>query len=521
MPTANRRMWVALAIRYFQSQDYANKELVILDDGADGVADLVPDDPQVRYVRVTRRVSLGAKRNQCVEASRGHFIMHWDDDDWMASHRISYQIDSLLRADAEVCGLRRMLFYELATGRTWLYQYPSNQRPWLAGGSLLYTRDFWRRAPFPDIQVASDTRFIYNQPLERAVALDDYNFYVAMIHPGNTSPKNHRGSYWSHWEGDIRAVIGEEFRFYNPQPKPVADAAPARLNAAARTSARRRANRNAPVGVGVANEVGATGTTREREFETQKLPAVRDDALRARPLVSCIVTTRDRPSFVRQAIRCFLRQTYEKAELIVVDDGARSVAALCAGLYRVRHVRLGEPASAAQKLNAGIAHARGEIVQRFDEGDYYHPDFLLHAARNFDSGEHALATWESHLVLLPGESRVRVSSSSDGLAGATLSLRREFWQRSNFSDDADGRARIDADSGTRIVKAHAPEMYIEARHAPLQISSNAKSNGPSNSQSNGQSDAHLAELPIYHRPLDELVEPIDLAFYQSLAKEVL
>lgn len=514
MPTANRRSWVARAIKYFQTQDYPNKELVILDDGADSVADLVPDDPQMHYVRVTRKVTLGAKRNQCVEASRGDLIMHWDDDDWMASHRISYQIESLLREDAEVCGLRRMLFYELATGRTWLYQYPPNQRPWLAGGSLLYTRDFWRRAPFPEIQVASDTRFIYNQKLERAVVLDDYNFYVAMIHPGNTSPKNHRGSYWSPWEGDIRAVIGEDFPFYNPQRRPDVAAAPARVTRAARTTARRHAGTSRTVGVAVAGDAEATKAASEHAVESQKLSAVRYDDLHARPLVSCILTTRDRPGFVRQAIRCFLRQAYENAELIVVDDGALSVAALCAGLYRVRYVRLGEPASVAQKLNTGIAHARGEIVQRFNEGDYYHPDFLLRAALHFDptgEGQPALVAWERHLVLLHGESHVRLSSS-DGFADATLSLRRRFWEGANFCDAPGGRACIDADFDARIVKVRAPEMYIEARHAPRPFSQNG--------QSKNQSSEQLAELPVYHRPLAELVEPIDLAFYQSLAKEV-
>ena len=53
MPTADRRLFVPLAIRNFQSQDYTNKELVIVDDGADCVADLVPEDPQIRYVRLS------------------------------------------------------------------------------------------------------------------------------------------------------------------------------------------------------------------------------------------------------------------------------------------------------------------------------------------------------------------------------------------------------------------------------------------------------------------------------------
>lgn len=214
MPTADRRSFVPRAIHYFQSQDYENKELVIVDDGKDSVADLVPDDPQIRYVRLSGKRSLGAKRNECVEACRSDLIMHWDDDDWMASHRISYQVEALIHADAEVCGLHRMIFYNLNGDEAWLYQYPDNKCPWLAGGSLLYTRDFWRRSPFPNIQVASDTRFVWDRPMDRRVALDDYRFYVAMAHATNTSTKDFRGSYWTRYTDNLESLMGEDLSFY-------------------------------------------------------------------------------------------------------------------------------------------------------------------------------------------------------------------------------------------------------------------------------------------------------------------
>lgn len=38
MPTANRRHFVPEAIRLFLAQDYAEKELIILDDGEHSVA---------------------------------------------------------------------------------------------------------------------------------------------------------------------------------------------------------------------------------------------------------------------------------------------------------------------------------------------------------------------------------------------------------------------------------------------------------------------------------------------------
>src|SRR5512142_2180234 len=97
MPTYNRRLFAPRAIEYFLRQDYANKELIIVDDGTDAVGDLVPNDPQIRYIRLDEHRLLGEKRNLCVEAARGDLIMHWDDDDWCASHRISYQVGELLR----------------------------------------------------------------------------------------------------------------------------------------------------------------------------------------------------------------------------------------------------------------------------------------------------------------------------------------------------------------------------------------------------------------------------------------
>src|SRR5215510_7968959 len=213
MPTADRRVFVPQSIRYFQSQDYSNTELVIVDDGNESVADLVPADPRIRYLRLSGRRSLGAKRNECVEACRGDLIMHWDDDDWMAPYRITYQVEELLREDAEVCGLERMLFYHLDRDEVWLYQYPNHQCPWLAGGSLLYTRDFWRRSPFPNIQVASDTRFVWDRPLQRRVALSDCQFYVAMIHGHNTSPKVLTSPYWTRYDADLKSFMGEDVSF--------------------------------------------------------------------------------------------------------------------------------------------------------------------------------------------------------------------------------------------------------------------------------------------------------------------
>lgn len=214
MPTADRRRFVPLAIQNFLQQDYPNRELVILDDGKDSVADLSPADGRVKYIRMPHRQTVGAKRNQCIRASQGDLIVHWDDDDWVAPHRIRYQVEAMVREGAEVCGLRQMLFHDLSTSKTWLYTYPPNLRTWLVGGSLLYTRTFWQRSPFPDVQVGEDARFLWRQQNWKLAVLPDYRFYVAMIHSANTSPKNCGDSYWSQWPEDPRSIMGDVFDLY-------------------------------------------------------------------------------------------------------------------------------------------------------------------------------------------------------------------------------------------------------------------------------------------------------------------
>ena len=110
MPTYNRREFVSQAIHYFLRQDYPNKELIIIDDGTDIISDLVPDNQCIRYLHLDHRATIGAKRNIACQQAKGEIIVHWDDDDWYAPHRLSYQLEALFREGTEVCGTNRLLF---------------------------------------------------------------------------------------------------------------------------------------------------------------------------------------------------------------------------------------------------------------------------------------------------------------------------------------------------------------------------------------------------------------------------
>jgi predicted O-methyltransferase YrrM len=221
MPTAERRQFVSQAIEYFMRQDYSNRELIVVDDGEDAVADLMPDDERVRYFRLAERRTVGAKRNFACEQARGQLIAHWDDDDWHAPHRLSYQLEALLRERADVCGINTLLFYDAGRARGWKYDYPPNMKMWLSGSTLCYTREFWESNRFANVNVGEDARFVWSSRTGRIIVLPDSTFHVGIIHQHNVSPKRTSGPYWrSHPLTQIRALMGDDWLFYHPEEAP-------------------------------------------------------------------------------------------------------------------------------------------------------------------------------------------------------------------------------------------------------------------------------------------------------------
>jgi glycosyltransferase involved in cell wall biosynthesis len=219
MPTRDRRHFAVQAVKYFLSQGYPNRELIVVDDGADQIADLVASLAAVRYLQPRLRMSVGAKRNLACAAASGSLIMHWDDDDWMAPWRIEYQVRALLDQRVQVCGLRKLVHLDPVRQLSWIYTYPTATRPWIAGGTFCYRKSLWERSPFPDVNVGEDTAFLWRGRPGRVLAMPNSSFYVAVLHPGNTSPK-HTGDPW--WRSiDPEPVVermGKDWTFYAELP---------------------------------------------------------------------------------------------------------------------------------------------------------------------------------------------------------------------------------------------------------------------------------------------------------------
>ncbi len=179
MPTWNRRGFIPAAVDCWLRQTYANRELVVLDDGDEPVGDLLPRDERIRYAFEKGRRVTGDKRNRVVELARGEIVCHFDDDDWSAADRVEFQVRTLRESGREVTGFAVMLFWDVA--HQCVRRYRSHMAGYVCGTSLCYTRDFWKGHRFRSKQEASDNDFVY-PILRRIAASPDGSHMVARIH---------------------------------------------------------------------------------------------------------------------------------------------------------------------------------------------------------------------------------------------------------------------------------------------------------------------------------------------------
>lgn len=182
--------------------------------------------------------------------------------------------------------------------------------------------------------------------------------------------------------------------------------------------------------------------------------------------VSCIVATCDRPQFLVQQLRNYCRQTCQDTELIVVDDGQRSVADLCIGADNIRFIRLTQKTHIGTKMNIGIEAAKGDIIQKLDDDDYYGPDFLSLAGQRLNASDdpHALVAWCCFAVLIAGQGRL-FHSGHGWQAGGTLRFHRELWKQNPFQDTSGSEDSLFIkDNQPEILRVCAADQYMLVRH---------------------------------------------------------
>lgn len=159
--------------------------------------------------------------------------------------------------------------------------------------------------------------------------------------------------------------------------------------------------------------------------------------IESEPLVSCIMPTCDRRSFVPQAIRSFLRQTYPNLELVIVDDGVESAADCVPENDRIRYLRLDHKLKIGAKRNFACEQARGDFIVHWDDDDWY-PSWRVRAQMNGLQGGSDLCGTSRVFYYDPAKEQTweyrYQAPGPQWIAGNTLAYRRRLWESSRFPD---------------------------------------------------------------------------------------
>tara|TARA_R110002020_G_scaffold26653_24_gene86311 strand:- start:891 stop:1805 length:915 start_codon:yes stop_codon:yes gene_type:complete len=108
------------------------------------------------------------------------------------------------------------------------------------------------------------------------------------------------------------------------------------------------------------------------------------------PRVSIVVRTKDRPYFLARALTDIAAQSFDEAEVIVVNDGGDrasvdEVIGAAAISDRVRVVDSPSRTGRCVAANVGLRAAVAPFVVLHDDDDLWHPEFLTRTVANLDA----------------------------------------------------------------------------------------------------------------------------------------
>jgi glycosyltransferase involved in cell wall biosynthesis len=244
------------------------------------------------------------------------------------------------------------------------------------------------------------------------------------------------------------------------------------------------------------------------------------------PLISVVLTTRDRPHFLPIALECYRRQTYARRELIVVDDGIdfpadEAVVEAAGG----RLVRVEPGTMLGTKLNRGAREARGTFCQKMDDDDWYAPEFmetmLSALLKSWTSVCRPTVAFLMHFLFFNVARWEIRESVGNNVPGATLLFSRDAWQESPFravgNNEDNWFLRDLLDVGGVLLPVRALKTFLAVRHG----GGGGNRGHTWTEQSTGQVvEDYMQNRPLYTGGPEALLPGWALDFYRSIHREL-
>jgi len=197
-PTADRRKFIPWAIKMFKAQTYPQDrmEWIILDDGADKVADLFSPSAcgltNVRYVALPEgeKLKIGAKRNRLNALAKNEICVAWDDDDFYPPERVKNAVLRLCSAPGRkvpVAGSSQLYLYYADRKEIWtIGPYNPNH---CTNGTMAYWRTYTKDHRYDDNAEKAEERAFMDDWKTQVVQMKSDSVMLVICHSRNTFDK--------------------------------------------------------------------------------------------------------------------------------------------------------------------------------------------------------------------------------------------------------------------------------------------------------------------------------------------
>lgn len=183
-----------------------------------------------------------------------------------------------------------------------------------------------------------------------------------------------------------------------------------------------------------------------------------------------IITCTNRAGSMRTLFANYDRQRYKDKELIVLlnNDNLNLMEYQAAARRRpnVRVYRVPERTSLGSCLNYGVRLARYNVIAKFDDDDYYAPNYLTESMRTLFKTKADLVGKRSHFMYLSGSKRLlhryfaRANQYVPLVQGATLLVRRHVFSQVSFPDRGRGECvKFCSDCNAKGFKIYSGSPY--------------------------------------------------------------
>jgi glycosyltransferase involved in cell wall biosynthesis len=167
-------------------------EWIILDDGQDKVDDLFAEAakkiPNIRYIPLDEKLTIGEKRNRLNDEAIGSIIVAMDDDDYYPPERVSHVVARFSKSkEIQLAGSSEIYMYYSDVKE--IYKLGPYNRNHATNGTMAWRKSYSNSHRYDDTVTHAEERSFLDDYKNPMIQLDPFKVMLVMSHSENTFDK--------------------------------------------------------------------------------------------------------------------------------------------------------------------------------------------------------------------------------------------------------------------------------------------------------------------------------------------